>query len=421
MARTWVILALAAFAALLVPASANAEQVLQRLGGTLTAPAAGDPEAIALRYVRQALPQVDVSTLQPPTSTTAGGVTMLRWGQAVDGIPAADAELRVNVTADGRVLSVLGAPADRLPADTTPSLSAGEAVRAVQDDVGTFRSLLRARGPAGATRRTTYDDGTTAALALLRGRLSWRVTYRASSAEVWDMFVDGETGKVLKRANLVKSVSGLVWENHPGAARGGAAASVVLDPWLSSATRLLGPNVHAYADLDDDDTPAETVPGTYGFTKFALGGACSDQKQCSWNPATADSWQTNRNQNAVQAFYFANRFHDHLAAAPIGFTDGAFEGVDRLQLQTDDGAATVPAAGGIGPDDDHIDNANMYTPPDGAPPFMQMYLWRGPAYRAVNGGDDAAILYHEYTHGLSNRLIRDAGGAGALNSPQAGA
>jgi hypothetical protein len=54
---------------------------------------------------------------------------------------------------------------------------------------------------------------------------------------------------------------------------------------------------------------------------------------------------------------------------------------------------------------------------------MQMYLWggTGSAYRAVNGGDDASILYHEYTHGLSNRLIRDAGGAGALNSPQSGA
>ena len=53
--------------------------------------------------------------------------------------------------------------------------------------------------------------------------------------------------------------------------------------------------------------------------------------------------------------------------------------------------------------------------------MMQMYLWRGPTFRAMNGGDDASILYHEYTHGLSNRLIRDAGGAGALNSPQAGA
>ena len=39
----------------------------------------------------------------------------------------------------------------------------------------------------------------------------------------------------------------------------------------------------------------------------------------------------------------------------------------------------------------------------------------------VNGGDDASILYHEYTHGLSNRLVTDAAGIGALNTAQAGA
>ena len=51
-----------------------------------------------------------------------------------------------------------------------------------------------------------------------------------------------------------------------------------------------------------------------------------------------------------------------------------------------------------------------------------MYLFARPdAFRDVNGGDDAAIVYHEYTHGLSNRLVTDADGAGALNSPQAGA
>ena len=82
-------------------------------------------------------------------------------------------------------------------------------------------------------------------------------------------------------------------------------------------------------------------------------------------------------------------------------------------LETSDGAPTAARL--------HVNNANMYTPPDGTSPMMQMYLWRRPSCRTINGGDDASILYHEYTHGLSNRLIRDAGGAGALNSPQAGA
>ena len=41
-----------------------------------------------------------------------------------------------------------------------------------------------------------------------------------------------------------------------------------------------------------------------------------------------------------------------------------------------------------------------------------MYLWRGPGYRADNGGDDASILYHEYTHGLEPAGIRRRGRRG---------
>ena len=89
-------------------------------------------------------------------------MTEVRWRQAVDGIPAADSELRVNLTRDGRVLNVLGSPAPDLDPDTTSSLTPGEAVRAVQDSVGAYRALPRDSGPAGATRATEYADGTDA-------------------------------------------------------------------------------------------------------------------------------------------------------------------------------------------------------------------------------------------------------------------
>ena len=38
----------------------------------------------------------------------------------------------------------------------------------------------------------------------------------------------------------------------------------------------------------------------------------------------------------------------------------------------------------------------------------------------MNGGDDAAVVYHEYAHGLSNRLITYADGWG-LDAFQSGA
>ena len=50
---------------------------------------------------------------------------------------------------------------------------------------------------------------------------------------------------------------------------------------------------------------------------------CDHPYPCSWNPDKPFSWQANRNQNATQVFFFVNNWHDHLRAAPIGFTEAA--------------------------------------------------------------------------------------------------
>jgi extracellular elastinolytic metalloproteinase len=91
----------------------------------------------------------------------------------------------------------------------------------------------------------------------------------------------------------------------------------------------------------------------------------------------------------------------------------------------DDGAST--GGGFLGPnmpDGFHLNNANMSTPPNGQSPTMQMYLftWRstGDPTADANGGDDASVVYHEYTHGLSNRLVTYSNGVGALDAHQSG-
>ena len=367
-------------------------RVLARLDGALTAPKSGTPRAVALAYVRAnlaALGLKNLDTLRNPTVTTAGTITEVRWRQGVGNVTAADSELRVNVAKDGRVISVLGAPASDLPADTTPQVSAQQAVKSATD--------------ATKPQLTFYAQ-----------RLAWRFTDTASDDAVYDTTVDAETGKLLRRANLVKFDSADVWDNYPRASYGGDRHTVSLTPWLTNgSSKLDGANVHAFADLNDDDvaqSSEEVAPGQWSFTTYA-GVGCDDlTSPCSWN-GSGSSWPTNVNQNAVQAFYLANVFHDHLKAAPISFTDRPFEGADKLELNTDDGANQLSS---------HQNNANMLTWADGRSPLMQMYLWGG-THRAMNGGDDASILFHEYTHGLTNRLVVDADGAGALNSAQAGA
>src|SRR5262249_23589042 len=140
------------------------------------------------------------------------------------------------------------------------------------------------------------------------------------------------------------------------------------------------------------------------------------------------------NQNATQVFFFANNFHDHLNAAPIGFTEaagnfqvvnssGQGRGGGAVQAQTCDGANS---AGGGFPGFGHTANANLSTPPAGIPPPMQMYLFPLPGdptdpFLASNGGDESDVIYHEYTHGLSNRLVIQANGVTGLIGQQPGA
>ena len=129
----------------------------------LPASARADAHDVALEYVRDHLPGVDFDTLAPPQTSTVDGVTTVTWRPSIDGIPAGDHELRVNVAGD-RVLNVADRPAAEAGVDTTPALTAGEAVRAVQDAVGVHRALPRTKGPAAATQATSYDDAAREAL-----------------------------------------------------------------------------------------------------------------------------------------------------------------------------------------------------------------------------------------------------------------
>jgi len=280
------------------------------------------PEDVALRYVREHRAQLgldagDVAALQAPTVAEGGNVTTVRFGQAVDGIPAADSEVRVNLAPDETVLNAVGDPAHDLDANTTSTVTAGEAVRAVQAATSSFRATTVDKIAQGATRETTYTDGTAAELTLDERRLVWRVTYREASTKVWDAFVDARTGHVRRRVNMVKSETpAKVWENHPGAAAGGTADTVDLElnGLPAGALRLSGRHVRAFTDLDDDDAagPGEEVaPGSYTFQAFPSAN-CTVAKPCSWSGADG-TWNTNRQQNAVQAFYLANRFRARLA------------------------------------------------------------------------------------------------------------
>ena len=427
---------------------------------------------IALGFVRRnssafGLDSGDLGALELARRyTTRSGLTNLDWVQTYRGIPSFDTGLRATVKG-GRLVSVSGpAQPDLSAPSSAPRLSATEAMERALESVGVMRPV-RQRGRArGAKRQTLFSTGY-AELAIfpeVRGaRLAWKTVAFADRGHVYLTAVDAGTGAVLRRVNLVKSATGLVHRYFPGAAGAGGTDqprtfATTPDPWSTTSAALLGDNVHVYSDEDDDLGVDCSIPncgdpgvsdeigasgGNWNFpVSHAFGSGPSGRScpaaGCTWNGFTGGSnWTTNRKQAGTQLFWFVNNFHDYLQAdAGIQFDDrsGNFEqsssggiGLDRVQAQVDDGAETGTGS----PDCDHLNNANMLTLPESAPsslrgPQMQMYLWTAvcggidAGTRDTNGADDASIVYHEYTHGLSNRLV-DPNDTGGLSTAQGGA
>jgi extracellular elastinolytic metalloproteinase len=410
-----------------------------RVDGFLTAAGKKKPLTIALDYLKAhsdvfGLDAAAVDRLTPRQDYVDIDKTHhLSLVQTVGGVPVFGNGVKAHVTADGKLIQVDGAPLTALPATAGAAriTAAGARADAVKDVFGRSAAKVT-KTAADATRTTTFSDGGNAKLvyfATAAGpRLAWQTL---TMDEGYQHVIDAATGEVLYRQSTVAADTGQAWANYPGAPQGGTQRTVNLTRWLpNNSPRLAGNVAHVYSDVNDDDTanPTEEITPAgrrsfdFPFTDFSAvaGGRCSAQYQCSWDPKTPFSWQTNRAQNAVQMYYFLGTWHDHLAARPIGFTRAAgnFEAVDgdAVQGQSDDGADT---ANGL-PDASHDNNANMNTPPDGTPPTMQMYLFFPSArFIAGNSGDESDVVFHEYTHGLSNRLVVDADGNSTIGEGQA--
>ena len=384
-------------------------RVVARLDGFLTEPAGGDAVDVVLDYVHAnesvfGLDEDDLAGLRlVRDETDAFGVRHLLWAQEAGGIPAFENDLRASVTSDGRIVNILGSPLPdlELPAEAA-SVSGGEAVAFAleAEDHPAGRAPRRLAAPRGAAQATRFAGGHDAALVLVntgRGvRLAWRVTAEADSDEVYTSLVDAASGEVLQSENKVEQVSGLAWDYYPGAPSGGAQVSRNFTAlgWLSaSAETLNGANTRVFSDWNDNDASdasggggvggnEETDPTlSWSFNDYThAAGLCAPTytSSCSWDSTDngpfpqPPGWYVNRRQNAIQVFYFVNRFHDHLQDDPdIAWTTQNFEGGDKVVAHAGDGADTGVSGQFLGlhmPDAFHVNNANMFTPPEGQSP-----------------------------------------------------
>jgi extracellular elastinolytic metalloproteinase len=432
-------------------------RMLTRLDGFLTGASGKNATKIAHRYVSRhhaalGLTKADLKTFRLKRNyVDITGTHHLYWTQRIGGRTVISNGLTAAVNKHGHLLTVGGSPvskatAGKIPTGTQRVSTAAEALAAAR---------RAGQVPAGAD--LSNDIASRGLFVTPTGlHLAWRTVALSSSRPV-ERIVDAATGQLLLQHPLTNfennnDSTGKVFRFFPKSKRGGKQVSVdfTRHGWLSRTAKVLkGNNSHAYSDVNDDNRPekSEEVKAQRGHAwsyrlvpfKTTVPGAkkfCNNPWPCSWDPGTRRSWKTNRAQNATQVFFFVNNWHDHLQKAPIGFTAAAGnfqatnggkqgKGGDAVATETDDGANT---AGGL-PDSFHIDNANMSTPPDGHAPTMQMYLQHQPGasypnedpFSPTNVGDEADTVYHEYTHGLSNRLDVDVQGFSTLGNVQGGA
>ncbi len=383
-------------------------------------------------------------------TTAHNGMKTVVWQQELDGIPLFQTIFRASLTKNGEIITLGGnylgdpAAATRMDAKKRAALVANppvEATRAVVlaatdiDSVVDEKSVAITDGPQGVERKQEFRapsiSDTRAGLAWVpmgadSARLAWDVTLMSiGRGEMFRVLVDAENGGILVRQALTNYISpatyrvyakGATKQPHdsPTPMSPGHATPLTTQPaevarelitlnalnttaspngWIDDGgTQTLGNNVDAHTDSDATPNSPDLPRPTSATRTFDF-------------PVDFTSAPSAYKDAAVtQLFYLNNWVHDKLYE--FGFTESAgnFQtnnfsrggsGNDAVQADAQDASGT--------------NNANFSTPPDGSPGRMQMYVFTGPT-PDIDGDLDAEIVIHEYTHGLSNRLV--GGGVG---------
>jgi hypothetical protein len=255
-------------------------------------------------------------------------------------------------------------------------------------------------------------------------RLCWQVelTSRARG-EKFRVLVDARSGEVLLRHGLTVYVSPASYRvftsdsptpfspghptpltNQPPLVSRSLVTWPALDTnaspagWIDEGeNETRGNNVDAHLDRDANDQPDLPRPQGSPFRVFDF------PMDLAQPPADYGA------ASVVQLFYWCNWMHDRLYA--LGFTEAAgnFQTTNFGRGGWGGDAVVADAQDGSG-----FNNANYTSTADGFAPRIQMYLFDGPT-PARDGDLDAEIVLHEYTHGLSDRLV---GGGIGISAPQ---
>ncbi|HEU4594178.1 MAG TPA: M36 family metallopeptidase, partial [Pyrinomonadaceae bacterium] len=401
-------------------------------GATLSEPQADLPDNIARKFLRRQaglFPASASSALKLNKEDNDSGTSFLEYSQTVGGIKVFEGEVKVAVNKDGEVLSVReGFLLDGQTVKLKPTLSEAQGIAKAFEHAGreVLPSFAETRGRDSKGESSSFanplDTGLEEVLSELNvvrvgdaARLAWHVYADVGPDEWYELLVDAHTGELLMRHNLyVHQAQGTVYTEAPD--KGARVLVSFLGDttintsagWLGTSTVTTGNNVEAYLD-----TNADNAPDANNTTGLSNGHAFAANQNFTFPFSTTVDPRTQQAAVVTNLFYYNNIMHDF--SYNLGFTETArnFQtnnfgrggiGADSVRAEAQDGSGT--------------NNANFATPPDGQRPRMQQYIFTSPNPDR-DSSMDGDVVFHEYGHGISNRLIGN--GSTALSGTQSGA
>ncbi len=163
------------------------------------------------------------------------------------------------------------------------------------------------------------------------------------------------------------------------------------DPWVNS-----------------NNTTANCVHAHLGINGRILQGTVDENGNITFDPQD----QFGDDQKILNIFYYNCFMHDF--AYILGFDESHWnfqqDPLGRGGLGNDPVDARSHPAAVTG-------TANMFTPPDGTSPTMNMGLVTSTNRHTAF---DSSVVFHEFTHGITNRLVAGGNNTTALESIQSG-
>lgn len=387
--------------------------------GPLTPPSDHSAAEIVIDFLAARHATRTLSSLALESEVKRGGLIHLRFQQIVGGLVVYGTYVKATVNEQGELIHLIEnldtPPVDALP----PALVAPEgALTAALDRSHPGRGIPSIVGSEGESTLFDADGGfffrqprVTRVAVPLRGagmEEGYVVETWEADSNLLHYTLVGRTGRILRVEPRTSFDSYNVFIENPEAfpqtivPGPGSGSTESPTGWLfagdHSSIEIAGNNAHAYLDTDANNSP-DSGGATISSGDFVSVASLASEPDV-----------VNNQEVAVQnLFYLCNTIHDELYRHGFAETEGNFQ-QDNFGLGGAGGDPVLCEA----QDGSSVNNANFATPSDGTSGRLQMFLWNLSTPRR-DGALDADIVWHEYGHGLTWRMI------GGMSGPIAGA